>query len=76
MKQTAVEFLVNSLNNYDSKMIELFNKEIEQAIELEKKQIIYAHLNGQAEFDTQEFRKEIVDCAEQYYNETFKNKVK
>lgn len=46
MKQTAVEFLVNSLNNYDSKMIELFNKEIEQAIELEKQQMRDCFLAG------------------------------
>ena len=37
-KQTAVEWLVEQLSNYDSKMIELFNKEIEQAKEMEKEQ--------------------------------------
>jgi hypothetical protein len=41
-KQTAVEWLVEQLSNYDSKMIELFNKEIEQAKEMEKQQIIDA----------------------------------
>jgi hypothetical protein len=30
---TAVEWLIEQLNNYDSKMIELFNKEVEQAKE-------------------------------------------
>jgi hypothetical protein len=41
-KQTAIEWLLEQLNNYDSKMIELFNKEIEQAKEMEKQQIIDA----------------------------------
>jgi hypothetical protein len=36
--KTAVEWLVDVLSNYDSKMIELFNKEIEQAKEMEAKQ--------------------------------------
>jgi hypothetical protein len=39
VKQTAVEWLVDVLSNYDSKMIELFNKEIEQAKEMEKQEI-------------------------------------
>ena len=41
-KMTAVEWLVDKLSNYDSKMIELFDKEIEQAKEMEKQQIIDA----------------------------------
>ena len=36
--KTTVEWLVDVLSNYDSKMIELFNKEIEQAKEMEAKQ--------------------------------------
>ena len=35
-KQTAVEWLVDKLSNYDSKIIELFEKEIDQAKEMEK----------------------------------------
>ena len=38
--KTAVEWLVDKLSNYDSKMIELFDKEIEQAKEMEKQQIM------------------------------------
>jgi predicted TIM-barrel fold metal-dependent hydrolase len=38
MKETAVEWLVDCLNNYDSKMIELFNYEIERAKEMEKQE--------------------------------------
>jgi hypothetical protein len=42
----AVEFLIEKLNNYDSKMIELFNKEIDQAKEMEKQHIFDARLKG------------------------------
>ena len=63
-KQTAVEWLVDCLNNYDSKMIELFNYEIERAKEMEKQQIIEARVKKPLESEWLE--------AEQYYNETFK----
>lgn len=43
---TAIEWLLEKLSNYDSKMIELFNKEIEQAKETEKQQIIDAYVIG------------------------------
>jgi hypothetical protein len=39
-KQTAVNWLIEQLSNYDSKMIELFNNEIEQAKEMDKQQTI------------------------------------
>jgi len=63
-KQTAVEWLVDCLNNYDSKMIELFNYEIERAKEMEKQQIIDAHNNGKNILPPNE-------NAEQYYKDTF-----
>jgi hypothetical protein len=63
-KQTAVEWLVDCLNNYDSKMIELFNYEIERAKEMEKQQIIEARVKKPLESEWLE--------AEQYYKETFK----
>ena len=46
MKQTAVEFLIEQLSNYDSKMIELFEKEIKQAKEMEKQKIVDAYRTG------------------------------
>lgn len=48
-------------------MQQIYNK----AKEMEKQQIIDAHLNGQAEFDKGKFRKEVMINAEEYYNETF-----
>jgi hypothetical protein len=66
-KQTAVEWLVDCLNNYDYKMIELFNYEIERAKEMEKQQIIDAYASGYIDGVAQN-----KITAEQYYNETFK----
>jgi len=61
-KQTAVEWLVDVLSNYDSKMIELFNKEIEQAKEIEKEQIVIAYDKG---FDANSYQPIL------HYNETY-----
>ncbi len=68
MKQTAVEWLLKEL----TPSILLQQKYIDEleikAKEMEKQQIIDAHLDGQS------FSIAIVeiDYAEQYYNETFK----
>jgi hypothetical protein len=64
MKQTAVEWLVEKLKNYDLKMIELFENEIEQAKAMHEEQICTAYLAG--------------DCqnmlAHEYYKETYNQK--
>jgi hypothetical protein len=71
MKQTAVEWLVEEL--YDRDMIDMtiyqkqdksFEKIIEQALEMEKEQIVDA-VNSQRQLGWDE-------KGEQYYNETFK----
>jgi len=69
---TAVEFIFEELENRENgyphfTMQQIYNK----AKEMEKQQIIDAHLNGQAEFDKGKFRKEVMINAEEYYNETF-----
>lgn len=69
---TAVEFIFEELENRKNgyphfTMQQIYNK----AKEMEKQQIIDAHLNGQAEFDKGKFRKEVMINAEEYYNETF-----
>jgi hypothetical protein len=70
MKQTAVEWLVNEL--YEKFEMKgdgiLFDEFLKQAKEMEKQQIIDAHLDGQS-FS---IAIEEIDYAEQYYNETFK----
>ena len=66
MDQTAVEFLVELLNNLNDDFNLAFKDEIEQAKEMEKQQIIEAHAVGR-----------IKECSgintdgEHYYNETF-----
>jgi hypothetical protein len=66
-KQTAVEWLFLMMNN-PNKDQEFANKLLQKAKQMEKQQIIHSHLDGQS----------LVSCkdeyAEQYYNETFKNK--
>ena len=77
---TAVEWLVNELlfiQSLKEDEITESNKAIlttsifEQAKQMEKEQIITAHLNGQAEFDKEEYRLEVIINAGKYYNETY-----
>ena len=62
---TAVEWLYKQI--YNEYKICIHDGIMEQAIEMEKQQIVDAHLDGQS------FSIAIVeiDYAEQYYNETF-----
>jgi len=62
MKQTAVEWLVEQICGDHT---EQWQKEIDQAKEMEKEQIIDAWINGA--LDTNAY----TDFAEQYYNQTF-----
>ena len=65
MEKTAVEYLIEQLNDYDSKMIELFEKEISQAKKNEKQQIIDA-------FEGFPLNTRNSQNGQEYYNETFK----
>ena len=71
MEQTAVEWLVNKLNNdfENNDFLISYANEISQAKEMEKEQIIDAFNNG---FSTTQWDKIKENKAEQYYNETFK----
>lgn len=62
-KQTAIEWLIDEL---DYETISKFNFKLEQAKEMEKKQIMNAWAIG--------IFSEGHMTAEDYYNETFKNK--
>lgn len=76
-KQTAVEFLVEKINKFNSHFSLTFTKEIKQAKEMEKQQLEKSaiYFTNYA-IDTIEGKKEIngEKQFEQYYNETFKNK--
>ena len=74
MKQTAVEWLANEIQEQLNMFFPdatLYQPTIEQAKEMEKQQIIDAHLKGQRE--DIDFINEAKEEAEQYYNETFKS---
>ena len=64
MKQTAVEWLFEQIINRTDRMY--FLKELKQAKEMEKEQIINAYDKGYNEYD-------IYRNGQNYYNETFKS---
>jgi hypothetical protein len=69
-KQTAVEWLVEQIDGLDTGIsYHHFKEKVEQAKEMEKEQIINAHLIGLITSMEMEATKQ----AEQYYNETFKS---
>jgi hypothetical protein len=63
-KQTAVEWFISKLKNLDA----IDNKDIKQAKEMEKEQIMDARMNG-----INSALKGYAISNEQYYNETFKS---
>ena len=69
MKQTAVEWIFEQIINRTDRMY--FLKELEQAKEMEKEQIIQARTTAPIipTIDMIDYVKE----AEQYYNQTFKS---
>jgi hypothetical protein len=77
MKQTAVEWLVEGILNYQIKEGVIPQNIIEQAKEMEKEQVTDGYsegkTNGMDISHPLSLTKEI--SAEQYYNETFKNKL-
>ena len=66
--KTAIEWLVEQINSDCLNSTFVRNELIEQAIAMEKEQIIRAHLMARC-YDTPNSYNE----AEQYYNETFKS---
>ena len=73
-QQTAVEWLFERINlfcMFTDGIPDEWSEALEQAKQMEKEQIINAHTNGQAEFDTGAFRQKVIDNSEQYYNETY-----
>ena len=67
---TAVEFLIQQILKHDKSFIEFYNAEIQQALEMEKQQIINAHgLIAKL----QEDGSHKLISGETYYDETYKN---
>ena len=75
MKQTAVEWLEDKLNNVRPTQIcsiETIKEWVKQSKEMEKQQIIDAYIEGNYKSNRDMYWKK--QSAEQYYNEQFKNK--
>ena len=76
MKQTAVEFIFEELDNRENDFPYLTNVQIYiKAKEMEKQQIIDARVNGVAEgieISDKTITEDISKNHEIYYNETFK----
>ena len=72
-QQTAVEFLIDKLNNDfgNNDFLISYANEISQAKDLEKRHIMDARLTAPSELITYS-KTTYLDEAEQYYNETFK----
>lgn len=64
-KQTALEWLIEQLENHNGVTRAGFEKCIQQAKEMEKEQIIEAYKADWHPYSDED--------AEQYYNETYKN---
>ena len=77
MKQTSVEWLVNNWKKLQAKGEKMTWQHViditELAKEMEKEQIIDAHIIGD---NTYTVGGAYYDAAEQYYNETFNTKLK
>jgi hypothetical protein len=71
-KPTAVDFIYEQLKKYvrydNRDAVETFDRIFEQAKEIEKDIIINSHIEGQPLYSCQR------EKAEQYYNETYKDK--
>lgn len=75
MKQTAVDWLVDQIENYNCMKIGLIPSDIiEKANEIEKEQIKEAHLNGQSEWDIKSLGDIQKKLSEEYYNQTYQQK--
>ena len=69
-KQTAVQWLIEKINTKygNNDFIITHQNEIQQAIAMEKEQIVHAHLTGLIH----PLEIEATKQAQQYYNETYK----
>jgi hypothetical protein len=74
MEKTAIDWLIDQLEKYElySKISFQCLKEIEEAKEMHKQEIIDAYLNGRYEADKIVMSERFY--TEQYYNETFGGK--
>ena len=75
MKQSSIEWIYNNLKSHfehDGDLLEAVKMSFEQAKEMEREQIIDAHIEGQRVFDDYPHTQWTTDQAELYYEKTFK----
>ena len=67
-----MQFLLKQIENKNGKEFTTYYSEfINDALEKEKEQIIKAHENGQAEFDSLHYRDKNVRLSNNYYKQTY-----
>ncbi len=72
MKQTAVEWFIEKVGHNSLMSLTDYNEILEQALEMEKQQIVEAHGN-KLKKSKDEGNYEYWFSGEDYYNKTFKN---
>jgi len=70
MKTALQEFIDNVIPMHIIEL-DMIKQEIKKALEKEKEQIIKAHENGQAEFDSLHYRDKNVRLSNNYYKQTY-----
>ena len=73
-KQTAIEWLMSRFESGDMYNVEDAQLIKQQALWMEKDQLIDAHIEGQRVFDKHPHTQWTTDQAEQYYNENYNSK--
>jgi len=70
MKKTALQWFIEQIENHNGVTKSGFQKCIDEALDMEKEQIKDAYWNGTYDIS----KKEALETAEHFYNETYKNK--
>ncbi len=72
MKQTALQWFIEQIENHNGVTRAGFQKCIDEALQMEKEQILNAFWNGDnSDCNDEQYSKQI---AEYYYNETYLNR--
>jgi hypothetical protein len=74
-KQTALQWFVYKITaNHDKHFIDMYRAEIEEALQMEREQIIQAHGNKMRQNIENNIDVYFIKTGEQYYNETYGGK--
>jgi bisphosphoglycerate-dependent phosphoglycerate mutase len=71
-KQTAMQLFVDKItNNHDQHFKDFYKAEIEEALQMEREQIIQAHGNKMRQDIENNIDVYFITIGQQYYNETY-----